>query len=151
MLLRHVCVQPSFGLHWCSCKCPLLSEVIWTREMIPRTKTPRFQCWKYPFFWCYWNIKYHPSLCFTSLGGILPHCDVSERSRPGMCTQQHRHCPLEKQDGAPILLSGNWNWEVGTTVPEEIKGVSRNWICETLALLSHGKAPFSSESKQSCI
>lgn len=29
-----------------------------------------------------------------------------------------------------------------------VRGVSRNRICKPLALLSHGKAPFSSESKQ---
>lgn len=38
---------------------------------------------------------------------------------------------------------------MGTTLPEvtEIKGVYRNWICKTQALLSHEEAPFPSESK----
>lgn len=73
-------------------------------------------------------------------------CQWAQQTRD-VHSEQYRHSPVEKKDDAPILLS----WEIGTTVPEESRGVSRNRICKPLSLLSHGEAPFSSESKQGWI
>lgn len=57
----------------------------WNYSVDPKSQDPKASVLKVSFFWCYWNIKYHHSICFSSLGGIHPLCDANGYST-GMCT-----------------------------------------------------------------
>lgn len=106
----------------------------------PKNETPRLQCWKHPLFWCYWNIKYHQSIYFSLLGGILPCYDVNGSNRSGVYSLSNTVILLWRSRVVPpVLLSGNWSWEVGRALPgltEEVRDSNRNCVCQTLALLS---------------
>lgn len=125
----------------------------WNHRNDPKSQDPVASVLKVSFLLMlleYWISPFHLLLLIGWNSSTL-WCQWVQQSRD-VHSEQCRHSPL-----VPCfwqcLLSSTWNGEIGATLPEvteEIKDVNRNCICKALALLSHGKALFSSESKQRC-
>lgn len=129
-----------FWPDWFSCKCPLPTEAIGTGEIIPRATPQGFSAGSTlssDATWILNIISPSTSPCWVEFFHIVMSTDPTGQGCIVRVLQSFSF------GGAgwfpPILSLGNWSWELGRALPgitEEVRGSNRNWICQTLALLS---------------